>query len=116
MMRMSRKQTKIFEITATNHPLVYCSKLPEFWRARKYLGGPFCVYFNASLSIPNGCLVTLSASSYRNRDAELVNFRSIVFNNIATFQDLRFIGKSGRGIYFLKFISFSFFESFNNFY
>lgn len=84
------------EIHQTDASDVKCTKLPEFIRAKKYLGASFCVYFEEG-SVQDGVRVTISAGNYKNPTAELKNNESVVRNNVAEFQDLRFLGKSGRG-------------------
>ena len=95
MVRKSKKSIFKEEIYQTEDINVKCTKLPEFIRAKKYLGGPFLVYFNKM--IPDGVKVVIKASNYKNPAAELKNNESIVKNSIAEFSDLRFCGKSGRG-------------------
>ena len=99
MVRKSKKSSFKSEIFQTENINVRCTKLPEFIRAKKYLGSPFCVYFNNMVS--DGVKVTIKASNYKNPHAELKNNESSVRNGVAEFCDLRFNGKSGRGIFWL---------------
>ena len=97
MVRKSKKSLFKSEIYQTENEYVKCTKLPEFIRAKKYLGGPFCVYFENKV-VPDGVKVTIRASNFKNPNAELKNNESLVKNGMAEFTDLRFNGKSGRGM------------------
>lgn len=50
------------------------------------------------LHIQDGTRVTLAAGSDENACAELRNGAAVMINRVARFNDLRFVGKSGRGI------------------
>ena len=97
MVRKSKKSMVKSEIYQTETPHVKCTKLPEFIRAKKYLGAPFCVYFEGN-SVTEGVRVSIRASNFKNPNAELKNNESVVRDGVAEFTDLRFNGKSGRGI------------------
>ena len=47
--------------------------------------------------IPDGTLVTVMAGNDENYSAELRNATAAVKNQVARFNDLRFVGRSGRG-------------------
>jgi hypothetical protein len=83
-------------IVDTSNDRVKCTKLPDFIRAKKRLYFPFEVYFEKGL-VQDGCIVKLNASSKKNPGGELKNNVAAVSNGKATFEDLRFLGKSGRG-------------------
>ena len=99
MGRKSKKSQVKPEIYQTEIAHVKCTKLPEFIRAKKYLGTPFCVYFEDNI-VSHGDKVTIRASNFKNPNAELKNNESFVNNGMAEFVDLRFNGKSGRGTKF----------------
>ena len=84
------------EIYQTENKDIKCTKLPEFIRAKKYLGGSFCVFFQNNF-VQNNCKVTITAGNYKNPNAEFRNIEAFVCDGIAEFPDLRFLGKSGRG-------------------
>ena len=96
MVRKSKKSLLKPEIYQTHVKDIKCTKLPEFIRAKKYLGGSFFVYFENNI-VPDGVKVTISAGNYKNPNAELKNNECFVKNGKAEFTDLRFNGKSGRG-------------------
>lgn len=47
--------------------------------------------------IPDGTLVTVMAGNDENYSAELRNATAAIKNQVARFNDLRFVGRSGRG-------------------
>lgn len=47
--------------------------------------------------IPDGTLVTVMAGNDENFSAELRNATAAIKNQVARFNDLRFVGRSGRG-------------------
>lgn len=95
----------VLELVQTDEPAVKCTKLPEFIRAKKHLGAPFCVYV-AQGFVPDATRVVVEAGNFKNPCAELKNNVSRVFNGVARFDDLRFLGKSGRGTRFNVFLRF----------
>lgn len=95
----------VLQLVQTDEPSVKCTKLPEFIRAKKHLGAPFCVYV-AQGFVPEATRVVVEAGNFKNPCAELKNNVSRVFNGIARFDDLRFLGKSGRGTRFNVFLRF----------
>lgn len=48
--------------------------------------------------IPDGTLVTVMAGNDENYSAELRNATAAIKNQVARFNDLRFVGRSGRGM------------------
>lgn len=93
------------EIYQTDNPAVKCTKLPEFIRAKKQLDTPFCVYVSAGY-VPDGTRLVVMAGNLKNPCAELRNNVARVWNNVARFDDLRFLGKSGRGTRFNVYMRF----------
>jgi len=83
------------ELQHTGSPAYLCSVLPEHWRSNKTLPIVFRVVCLAE--IQDGTLVSLSAGNDDNYGCELRNQTSTMKDNIATFNDLRFVGRSGRG-------------------
>ena len=84
------------EFISTGSPYFVCSPLPSHWRSNKTLPIAFKV---VSLGdIIDGTLVTIRAGNDENYSAELRNFTAIMKDHIAKFNDLRFVGRSGRGI------------------
>lgn len=49
--------------------------------------------------VPDGTMVTVMAGNDENYSAELRNASAVMKNTVARFNDLRFVGRSGRGIY-----------------
>lgn len=47
--------------------------------------------------VPDGTVVTLKAGNDENYCAELRNCTAVMKNQVAKFNDLRFVGRSGRG-------------------
>lgn len=47
--------------------------------------------------VPDGTLVTVMAGNDENYSAELRNASAVMKNQVARFNDLRFVGRSGRG-------------------
>ena len=47
--------------------------------------------------VPDGTLVTVMAGNDENFSAELRNASAVMKNQVARFNDLRFVGRSGRG-------------------
>lgn len=69
--------------------------LPTHWRSNKTLPVAFKVV--ALGEVPDGTLVTVMAGNDENFCAELRNCTAIMKNQVAKFNDLRFVGRSGRG-------------------
>lgn len=83
------------ELVRTNSPNFVCTILPSHWRCNKTLPVPFKVL---SLSdVCDGIKVILTAGNDENCSAELRNATASFKNQVARFNDLRFVGRSGRG-------------------
>ncbi|XP_043927489.1 runt-related transcription factor 1 [Protopterus annectens] len=83
------------ELVRTDSPNFLCSVLPTHWRCNKTLPIAFKV---VSLGdVPDGTLVTVMAGNDENYSAELRNATAAMKNQVARFNDLRFVGRSGRG-------------------
>ena len=83
------------ELVKTDSPNFVCSVLPSHWRCNKTLPVAFKV---VSLGdIPDGTTVHISAGNDENFSAELRNATAMMKNQVARFNDLRFVGRSGRG-------------------
>ena len=83
------------ELVRTGSPNFVCSVLPGHWRTNKTLPVAFKVV--ALGEVTDGTKVTLAAGSDENNCAELRNCISYMKDYVAKFNDLRFIGRSGRG-------------------
>ena len=83
------------ELVKTGSPNFVCSVLPAHWRSNKTLPMPFKVV--AMSDIKDGTKVTIHAGNDENFNAELRNNVAEMKNNVAKFNDLRFVGRSGRG-------------------
>ena len=65
----------------------------------------------ALCDIEDGTLVTLNAGNDDNYGSELRNNSALMRDGVAKFNDLRFVGRSGRGDYFFQLLSMiSFFD------
>ena len=84
------------ELVKTDSPNFVCSVLPSHWRCNKTLPVAFKVV--ALGDVPDGVLVTIAAGNDENFSAELRNSTAVMKNQVARFNDLRFVGRSGRGI------------------
>ena len=83
------------ELVRTNSPNFVCTILPSHWRCNKTLPVPFKVL---SLSdVCDGTKVLLTAGNDENCAADLRNATASFKNQVARFNDLRFVGRSGRG-------------------
>ncbi|CAH2219198.1 runt-related transcription factor 1 isoform X2 [Pelobates cultripes] len=83
------------ELVRTDSPNFLCSVLPTHWRCNKTL--PIAFKVVALGDIPDGTLVTVMAGNDENYSAELRNATAAMKNQVARFNDLRFVGRSGRG-------------------
>ncbi|KAM8871767.1 runt-related transcription factor 1 isoform 1-T1 [Synchiropus picturatus] len=83
------------ELVKTDSPNFLCSVLPAHWRCNKTLPIAFKVVVLGD--IPDGTLVTVMAGNDENYSAELRNATAAIKNQMARFNDLRFVGRSGRG-------------------
>lgn len=76
-------------------PHVVCTVLPNHWRSNKTLPVAFKVV--ALGEVGDGTIVTIRAGNDENCCAELRNSTALMKNQVAKFNDLRFVGRSGRG-------------------
>ena len=83
------------DLVQTGSPAIYCSPLPNHWRSNKSLPVAFKVVTLDDVS--DGTLVTISAGNDENFCGELRNCTAVMKNQVAKFNDLRFVGRSGRG-------------------
>ena len=83
------------ELVRTASPNVLCTVLPSHWRSNKTLPISFRVF--ALSDICDGTLVTVRAGNDENCCGDLKNCTAIMKNRMAKFNDLRFVGRSGRG-------------------
>uniref|UniRef100_A0A671KCF5 RUNX family transcription factor 3 n=1 Tax=Sinocyclocheilus anshuiensis TaxID=1608454 RepID=A0A671KCF5_9TELE len=83
------------ELVRSDSPNFLCSVLPSHWRCNKTLPVAFKVV--ALGDVPDGTLVTVMAGNDENYSAELRNASAVMKNQVARFNDLRFVGRSGRG-------------------
>ncbi|XP_018332340.1 runt-related transcription factor 1-like [Agrilus planipennis] len=83
------------ELMRTGSPHVVCTVLPPHWRSNKTLPVAFKVV--ALGEVNDGTLVTVKAGNDENFCAELRNSTAVMKNQVAKFNDLRFVGRSGRG-------------------
>lgn len=83
------------EFVRTGSPNLVCSALPHHWRSNKTLPSTFKVV--ALSEIPDGTLVTIKAGNDENYCGDIRNPSAIMKGQVAKFNDLRFVGRSGRG-------------------
>lgn len=83
------------ELVTTGSPSILCSVLPNHWRSNKSLPCAFKVV--ALDDIPDNTIVTIKAGNDENWCGELRNNVATMKNQVAKFNDLRFVGRSGRG-------------------
>ncbi|VDO06373.1 unnamed protein product [Rodentolepis nana] len=83
------------DLVVTGSPHLLCSRLPKHWRSNKSLPTPFRVV--SLVPVPDGTRVLLSAGNEERPFAELKNAIAVMQNQEARFNDLRFLGRSGRG-------------------
>ena len=85
------------ELVRTGSPNFVCSVLPSHWRSNKTLPVSFKVV--ALGEVKDGTKVTIYAGNDENFIGELRNYTAYMKNQVAKFNDLRFVGRSGRGEY-----------------
>ena len=85
------------QLVRTGSPNVICSVLPEHWRINKALPVAFRVV--ALGAVEDGTTVTLAAGNDDNLSGELINSTAVMYDQVARFNDLRFVARSGRGAY-----------------
>ena len=83
------------ELVKTGAPNVLCTALPNHWRSNKTLPMAFKVI--ALSDVEDGTVVNLRVGNDENFCGELRNNTAVMKNNVAKFNDLRIIGRSGRG-------------------
>jgi len=83
------------DLVTTGSPTIMCSSLPSHWRSNKSLPVAFKVV--ALDDVMDGTQVTIKAGNDENCCGELRNCTAIMKNQVAKFNDLRFVGRSGRG-------------------
>ncbi|XP_030762917.1 runt-related transcription factor 2 isoform X2 [Sitophilus oryzae] len=83
------------ELVRTGSPLFVCTVLPPHWRSNKTLPVAFKVV--ALGDVGDGTVVSVKAGNDENYCAELRNSTAVMKNQVAKFNDLRFVGRSGRG-------------------
>lgn len=83
------------DLVQTGSPAIFCTPLPAHWRSNKSLPLAFKVVTLDAVS--DGTLVTIRAGNDENCCGELRNSTAIMKNQVAKFNDLRFVGRSGRG-------------------
>lgn len=83
------------ELVQTGTPSILCSTLPTHWRSNKSLPCAFKVVVLDE--VPDGTVVTINAGNDENYCAELRNNSALLKGQVAKFNDLRFVGRSGRG-------------------
>ncbi|XP_061602143.1 RUNX family transcription factor 2a [Cololabis saira] len=87
-------------LVQTDSPNFLCSSLPKHWRCNKTLPKAFTVV-SLGNDVPDGVAVTVMAGNDDNSSAELRNATTTMKQGCAHFNDLRFIGRSGRGKSFI---------------
>ncbi|XP_045500370.1 segmentation protein Runt-like [Colias croceus] len=97
------------DLVQTGSPAVLCSALPGHWRSNKSLPVAFKVV--ALDDVQDGTIVTIKAGNDENVMAEMRNCTAVMKNQVAKFNDLRFVGRSGRGKSFTLTITISTFPS-----
>lgn len=83
------------ELTRTGSPHIVCSTLPTHWRSNKTLPVAFKVV--ALGDVVDGTPCHLMCGNDENFCGELRNCTTVMKNQVAKFNDLRFVGRSGRG-------------------
>lgn len=92
----------------TGSPYILCSALPNHWRSNKTLPVAFKVV--ALTDVGDGTIVTIRAGNDDNWCGELRNCTAVMKNQVAKFNDLRFVGRSGRGKNEFHFLTFKHFQ------
>ncbi|GIY58860.1 hypothetical protein CDAR_569301 [Caerostris darwini] len=82
------------ELVKTGSPCFVCTALPSHWRSNKTLPVAFRVVCLGD--VPDGTVVTVRAGNDENFCGELRNSTATFKSGIAKFNDLRFVGRSGR--------------------
>jgi len=87
----------------TGSPNVVCTALPAHWRCNKALPATFTVV--ALGEVADGTTVRLTAGNDENLGGEMRNATAVMYDSVAKFNDLRFVGRSGRGMYYFATIT-----------
>ncbi|XP_029655281.1 segmentation protein Runt-like [Octopus sinensis] len=95
-LKASRNDETNEKLTCIGSTAFQCTVLPQHWRSNKSLPTPFKI-MTGTTNIENGIKVSVAAGNEDYPSAELRNSTAIVKNGVAKFNDLRFIGRSGRG-------------------
>lgn len=82
-------------VVPTGSPNFACTQLPSHWRSNKTLPFPFKVF--ALGEVKDGTKVTVACGNDENYIGEIRNATAYMKNSVAKFNDLRFVGRSGRG-------------------
>ncbi|XP_024864314.1 RUNX family transcription factor 2a [Kryptolebias marmoratus] len=93
---LHRSRASLRGLVQTDSPNFLCSSLPQHWRCNKTLPRTFTVVALGN-DVPDGVVVTVMAGNDDNCSAELRNATTTMKQGYAQFNDLRFIGRSGRG-------------------
>lgn len=91
----NKEHIDVFIFSFQGSPHFVCTVLPIHWRSNKTLPVAFKVV--ALGEVGDGTLVTVRAGNDENCCAELRNSTALMKNQVAKFNDLRFVGRSGRG-------------------
>ncbi|XP_018566128.1 protein lozenge-like isoform X2 [Anoplophora glabripennis] len=83
------------QLVRTGSPYILCTQLPNHWRSNKTLPVAFKVVVVGDVA--DGTPVTVRAGNDENYCAELRNCTAVMKQQVAKFNDLRFVGRSGRG-------------------
>jgi len=83
-------------LIGTDSPNFACTALPTHWRANKTLPSVFRVVALGG-DVRDGTRVIVAAGNDENYCSELRNGVAYMLSGVATFTDMRFIGRSGRG-------------------
>ncbi|XP_014207904.1 segmentation protein Runt-like [Copidosoma floridanum] len=87
------------DLVPTGSPSIFCTPLPTHWRANKSLPMAFKVVVLDE--VMDGTKVIVNAGNDENCCGELRNWEAKIVNQVAKFNDLRFVGRSGRGKSFM---------------
>lgn len=83
------------ELINTGSPNFVCTVLPTHWRSNKTLPVTFKVVCLGE--VKDGTKVSITAGNDENYCSEIRNSVAYMKNRVAKFNDLRFVGRSGRG-------------------
>ena len=84
------------ELIKTGSPNILCSPIPGHWRSNKSLPTSFRVV--ALDEVKDGTPVNVRVGNDDNFCGELRNNTAPMKGQVAKFNDLRFVGRSGRGV------------------